>query len=93
MNRKVLTNHQKNKFKRKLKFYPDEIIMDYASTSASSATLPFSLIALSGRTLKSIKTQAIGNYWFLVKRNFKKLSNLDIFNQDKYKKSTQKKAD
>lgn len=49
------------KFSRKLKFYPDEIIIDYGYASTfDSTSLPFSLIALSGRTLKSVKTQAMG---------------------------------
>ena len=80
----------KNKFKRKLKFYPDEIIMDYASTSASSATLPFSLIALSGRTLKSIKTQAMGiiDSWL---KEILRSYQFGYFNQDKYKKAHRKK--
>ena len=83
----------KSKFKRKLKFYPDEIIIDYVSTSASltsSATLPFSLIALSGRTLKSIKTQAMGiiNSWL---KEILRSYQFGYFNQDKYKKAHRKK--
>ena len=71
----------KSKFKRKLKFYPDEIIIDYASTSA---TLPFSLIALSGRTLKSVKTQAMGiiDSWL---KEILRSYQFGYFNQDKYK--------
>ena len=78
----------KSKFKRKLKFYPDEIIMDYASTS--SATLPFSLIALSGRTLKSVKTQAMGiiDSWL---KEILRSYQFGYFNQDKYKKAHRKK--
>ena len=85
----------KSKFKRKLKFYPDEIIIDYASTSASpsltsSATLPFSLIALSGRTLKSVKTQAMGiiDSWL---KEILRSYQFGYFNQDKYKKAHRKK--
>ena len=81
----------KSKFKRKLKFYPDEIIMDYASTSlTSSATLPFSLIALSGRTLKSVKTQAMGiiDSWL---KEILRSYQFGYFNQDKYKKAHRKK--
>ena len=76
----------KSKFKRKLKFYPDEIIIDYASTSHSASTLlPFSLIALSGRTLKSVKTQAMGiiNSWL---KEILRSYQFGYFNQDKYKK-------
>lgn len=85
----------KSKFKRKLKFYPDEIIMDYVSTSASltsSATLPFSLIALSGRTLKSVKTQAMGiiDSWL---KEILRSYQFGYFNQDKYKKAHRKKTD
>ena len=80
----------KSKFKRKLKFYPDEIIIDYVSTSTSSATLPFSLIALSGRTLKSVKTQAMGiiNSWL---KEILRSYQFGYFNQDKYKKAHRKK--
>ena len=81
----------KSKFKRKLKFYPDEIIIDYVSASlTSSATLPFSLIALSGRTLKSIKTQAMGiiNSWL---KEILRSYQFGYFNQDKYKKAHRKK--
>jgi len=81
----------KSKFKRKLKFYPDEIIIDYVSTSlTSSATLPFSLIALSGRTLKSVKTQAMGiiDSWL---KEILRSYQFGYFNQDKYKKSHRKK--
>ena len=83
----------KSKFKRKLKFYPDEIIIDYVSTSTSltsSATLPFSLIALSGRTLKSVKTQAMGiiDSWL---KEILRSYQFGYFNQDKYKKAHRKK--
>ena len=85
----VSSESSKSKFKRKLKFYPDEIIMDYASTS-TSATLPFSLIALSGRTLKSVKTQAMGiiDSWL---KEILRSYQFGYFNQDKYKKSHRKK--
>ena len=81
----------KSKFKRKLKFYPDEIIIDYASTSHSALNLlPFSLIALSGRTLKSVKTQAMGiiNSWL---KEILRSYQFGYFNQDKYKKAHRKK--
>lgn len=83
----VSSESSKSKFKRKLKFYPDEIIIDYASTSA---TLPFSLIALSGRTLKSVKTQAMGiiDSWL---KEILRSYQFGYFNQDKYKKSHRKK--
>ena len=85
----VSSESSKSKFKRKLKFYPDEIIIDYVSTS-TSATLPFSLIALSGRTLKSVKTQAMGiiDSWL---KEILRSYQFGYFNQDKYKKSHRKK--
>ena len=81
----------KIKFKRKLKFYPDEIIIDYGSASTfDSTSLPFSLIALSGRTLKSVKTQAMGiiDSWL---KEILKSYQFGYFNQDKYKKAHRKK--
>ena len=80
----------KSKFKRKLKFYPDEIIIDYVSTSTSLTSLPFSLIALSGRTLKSVKTQAMGiiDSWL---KEILRSYQFGYFNQDKYKKAHRKK--
>ena len=81
----------KSKFKRKLKFYPDEIIIDYGSASTFDSTLlPFSLIALSGRTLKSVKTQAMGiiNSWL---KEILRSYQFGYFNQDKYKKVHRKK--
>ena len=79
------------KFSRKLKFYPDEIIIDYGSASTfDSTSLPFSLIALSGRTLKSVKTQAMGiiDSWL---KEILKSYQFGYFNQDKYKKAHRKK--
>ena len=79
------------KFSRKLKFYPDEIIIDYGYASTfDSTSLPFSLIALSGRTLKSVKTQAMGiiDSWL---KEILRSYQFGYFNQDKYKKAHRKK--
>ena len=80
-------NEKKNRdcFGLKLKFYPDEIL-DILTNEKNTAK---SLQMLSARTLKSVKTQAMGIIRSWVKQILQSYQ-FGYFNRDQYKKSHRK---
>ena len=81
-------------FGLKLKFYPDEILTNEKSqlsgeAAASPVLPPASLEQLSARTLKSVKTQAMGIIRSWVQQILQSYQ-FGYFNRDQYKKSHRK---
>ena len=74
-------------FGLKLKFYPDEILTNEKNSVATPAPAlpPDSLEKLSARTLKSVKTQAMGIIRSWVQQILQSYQ-FGYFNRDKYKK-------
>ena len=81
----------KDKFTLKLKFYPDGILenKDAESSTASAAIDEKFRSILSSRTLKSVKTQAMGIIRSWVQQILQSYQ-FGYFNRDKYKKSHRK---
>ena len=81
----------KDKFSLKLKFYPDGILenKDAESSTASAAIDEKFRSILSSRTLKSVKTQAMGIIRSWVQQILQSYQ-FGYFNRDKYKKSHRK---
>ena len=87
-------NKNKYKFNRKLKFYPDEILEAKSvdlldSNELNGLTDQKFRSILSARTLKSVKTQAMGIIRSWVQQILKSYQ-FGYFNRDKYKKSHRK---
>ena len=80
-------------FGLKLKFYPDEILEiltnEKNSGEAAASPSPDSLEKLSARTLKSVKTQAMGIIRSWVQQILQSYQ-FGYFNRDQYKKSHRK---
>lgn len=74
-------------FGLKLKFYPDEILTNEKNSVATPA--PSALVKLSARTLKSVKTQAMGIIRSWVQQILQSYQ-FGYFNRDQYKKSHRK---
>lgn len=74
-------------FNLKLKFYPDEILTNEKNSVATPA--PSALVKLSARTLKSVKTQAMGIIRSWVQQILQSYQ-FGYFNRDQYKKSHRK---
>ena len=81
----------KNKFSLKLKFYPDGILenKDAESSTANAVVDEEFRLKLSARTLKSVKTQAMGIIRSWVQQILQSYQ-FGYFNRDKYKKSHRK---
>ena len=81
-------------FGLKLKFYPDEILTDEKNSGEAGAAPPSreatpACAKLSARTLKSVKTQAMGIIRSWVQQILQSYQ-FGYFNRDKYKKSHRK---
>lgn len=76
-------------FGLKLKFYPDEILEILTNEKNSGEAAAKSLQMLSARTLKSVKTQAMGIIRSWVQQILQSYQ-FGYFNRDKYKKSHRK---
>ena len=81
----------KDKFTLKLKFYPDGILenKDVESSTSNAAVDEKFRLKLSARTLKSVKTQAMGIIRSWVQQILQSYQ-FGYFNRDKYKKSHRK---
>ena len=81
----------KDKFTLKLKFYPDGILenKDAESSTVNAAVDEEFRLKLSSRTLKSVKTQAMGIIRSWVQQILQSYQ-FGYFNRDKYKKSHRK---
>ena len=81
----------KDKFTLKLKFYPDGILenKNAESSTANAAVDEEFRLKLSARTLKSVKTQAMGIIRSWVQQILQSYQ-FGYFNRDKYKKSHRK---
>ena len=76
-------------FGLKLKFYPDEILTNEKNSGEGEAAASPSLEKLSARTLKSVKTQAMGIIRSWVQQILQSYQ-FGYFNRDQYKKSHRK---
>ena len=87
----MMKKKNKDKFSLKLKFYPDGILenKDAESSTASAAIDEKFRSILSSRTLKSVKTQAMGIIRSWVQQILQSYQ-FGYFNRDKYKKSHRK---
>ena len=81
----------KDKFTLKLKFYPDGILenKDVESSTSNAAVDEKFRLKLSARTLKSVKTQAMGIIRSWVQQILQSYQ-FGYFNRDKYKKTHRK---
>ena len=81
----------KNKFSLKLKFYPEGILenKDAESSTANAVVDEEFRLKLSARTLKSVKTQAMGIIRSWIQQILQSYQ-FGYFNRDKYKKTHRK---